>query len=245
MQVPYFDGFSGTYRPFFDPASVLSDVASTPSERFPARWSRIWKLHGSLGWAMHEGAVVRTGQRDATQLIYPEYLKYEQVRKLPYVALFERLNQFLTTPDTILICTGFSFRDSHICAVLDESLAANRHTAVLAFQFGQLSDEEPAGKLAFLRPNMSVYARDGAIISGVAGNWQPGELPNDDWQNILQTFWQPRPDDGAGDFLLGDFNRLARFLALTHSPKLAPSESEASDSDEESVDELTNAVTPK
>ena len=221
MQVPYFDGFSGAHRPFFDAVSVLADIASAPSEQFPARWSRIWKVHGSLGWSMSDGVVIRTGQREATELIYPAHLKYDQVRKLPYVALFERLHQFLTTPDTLLICTGFSFRDPHICAVLDESLTANRHTAILAFQFGALAEEEGAAKLAFHRPNMSVYARDGAIINGVAGDWQPGELPSDDWRTIVQTFWRDQSETGAAAFLLGDFSSLARFLALTHSRRLS------------------------
>ena len=226
VQVPYFDGFSGAHRPFFDAASVLSSAASAPSEQFPTRWSRIWKLHGSLGWTMCDGAVVRTGQREVNELIYPEHLKYDQVRKLPYVALFERLHQFLLTPDTLLICTGFSFRDPHICAVLDESLAANGHAAVLAFQFGTLTDETAAGQLAYRRPNMSVYARDGAILNGVAGEWVPGELPSDDWRTILRTFWRDRSEDGPAEFLLGDFSMLARFLALTHAPRFAVDESE-------------------
>ena len=127
-RVAYFDGFTGSHRPFFDPASVSSD-------ELPSRWSRLWKLHGSLGWKVLGNTVIRTGQREATELIYPDHLKYDQVTRLPYSALFERLRQFLTTPDTLFICSGFSFLDRHICAVLDEALAANAHTAILAFQF--------------------------------------------------------------------------------------------------------------
>ena len=85
-KVPFFDGFSGAHRPFFDPASVSSD-------ELPARWSRLWKLHGSLGWRISKGTVVRTGQRDDTELIYPDHLKYDQVTRLPYSALFERLRK--------------------------------------------------------------------------------------------------------------------------------------------------------
>ena len=133
-RVPYYDGFSGSHRPFFDAASVSTD-------ELPARWSRLWKLHGSLGWAILDGTVVRTGERGATELIYPYHLKYDQVTRLPYSALFERLRQFLLIPDTVLICTGFSFLDSHICAVLEEALAANAHTAVYAFQYRVLCEE--------------------------------------------------------------------------------------------------------
>jgi len=75
-RVAYFDGFTGSHFPFFDPASVSLD-------EFPVRWARLWKLHGSLGWKVLEDTVVRTGQREATELIYPDHLKYDQVTRLP------------------------------------------------------------------------------------------------------------------------------------------------------------------
>lgn len=213
-RVPYFDGFTGSHRPFFHPASVSSD-------ELPARWSRLWKLHGSLGWKVLNDTVIRTGQREATGLIYPDHLKYDQVTRLPYSALFERLRQFLTTPDTLFICSGFSFLDRHICAVLDEALAANAHTAILAFQFRQLEEEAAATQLATSRPNMSVYARDAAVINGVAGSWQPSHSPNEEWNEIRRTFWRDASDDQPAEFLLGDFARLAQFLALTRAEQVA------------------------
>ena len=207
-RVAYFDGFTGSHSPFFDPASVSSD-------ELPARWSLLWKLHGSLGWKISEETVVRTGQRNATELIYPDHLKYDQTTRLPYSALFERLRRFLTTPDTLLMCSGFSFLDAHICAVLGEALSANAHTAILAFQYRRIEEENEAVKLAISRPNMSVYARDGAVINGVAGRWQPGQPLNEEWKEIRQTFWRSASPDGPAEFLLGDFAELARFLALT------------------------------
>ena len=209
-RVAYFDGFTGAHRPFFDPASVSVDG-------LPARWARLWKLHGSLGWKISGGAVTRTGERNATELIYPDHLKYDQVTRLPYSALFERLRHFLTTPDTLLICSGFSFLDAHICAVLDEALAANAHTAIVAFQYRRLEYESAVLRLAVLRPNLSVYARDAAIINGVAGGWRPGQPPNEDWRDIRRTFWREESSNHSAEFLLGDFAQLARFLALTQA----------------------------
>ena len=228
QRAPYFDGFVGSHRPFFDPASVLTD-------QLPARWTLLWKLHGSLGWELQGTNVVRTGQLSATALIYPEHLKYEQVGRLPYSALFERLRAFLTTPDTLLLCTGFSFSDAHILAVLNEALTTNAHTAIFAFQFGTVEAELSAVQAAIGQPNMSIYARDGAVIGGVAGEWRPGE-PRDDWQEIRDAFWR---DDGnhAGQFELGDFSKLARFLALT-ARRLKPAES---DDKAEREDEETDA----
>jgi hypothetical protein len=213
-RLPFFDGFTGVHLPFFDPVSISGD-------QLPARWSRLWKLHGSLGWDVSGDTVVRTGQRNATKLIYPDHLKYDEITRLPYSALFERLREFLTTPDSLLICSGFSFGDAHICAVLDEALAANSNTAIFAFQYHALDQERLATRLAINRPNLSIYARDGAVISGIPGKWLPGQLPNDEWNEIRQTFWQGSSKDTAAEFLLGDFAKLARFFALAQAKQMA------------------------
>ena len=210
---PYFDGFSGSYRPFFDAASVSTDV-------LPPRWTRLWKLHGSLGWEISGDTVVRTGRREATQLIYPDHLKYDQVTRQPYSALFEQLRSFLTSPDTLLLCSGFSFLDAHICAVLEEAMTANAHSAIFAFQYKPLAEEEAVAPMARSRPNLSVYARDGAIINGVAGRWEPGQPPSEEWEAIRHTFWKPGSGSENGEFLLGDFAKFARFLALTQVRRL-------------------------
>jgi hypothetical protein len=41
VHAPYFDGFTGGREPFFDPVSISGND-------LPARWTRLWKLHGSL-----------------------------------------------------------------------------------------------------------------------------------------------------------------------------------------------------
>ena len=228
-RAPFFDGFSGSYRPFFDAASVSTDV-------LPSRWTRLWKLHGSLGWRISDDTVVRTGSREATELIYPDHLKYDQITRQPYSALFERLRSFLTSPDTLLLCSGFSFLDSHICAVLDEAMAANSHSAIFAFQYKTLSGEQAVSSMASSRPNLSVYARDGAIINGVAGRWETGHSPIEEWGAIRQTFWQ------NGEFLLGDFAKLSRFLALTQVHRL---ESPDSDTNSGSNGNQVHSVIPE
>ena len=209
----YFDGFTGGHLPFFDPVSVASDD-------LPPRWSRLWKLHGSLGWALEGDSVVRGRGKAASQLVYPDHLKYELTQKQPYSALFERLRQFLLTPDCILLTSGFSFRDAHICAVLDEALAMNANATVMAFQYMPLSFEEPACKLAYERPNLSVYAADGAVIGGVKGAWRPGDPPKN-WEDIRATFWGPRGPGDDSKFLLGDFALLTRFCALAQATDMS------------------------
>ncbi|MBK1880206.1 SIR2 family protein [Pelagicoccus mobilis] len=209
---PYFDGFTGAHKPFFDPVSIASDT-------LPSRWSRVWKIHGSLGWDVQENTVVRTGNRCATKLIYPDHLKYDQITRQPYSSLFARLSDFLTTPDSLMLCTGFSFFDSHILAVIDEALSANAHTALWAFQFKQLSDETNAVELAKRRSNASVFARDGAVVNGLTGNWQPGLLKDAFAERIRKTYWNRNEENG--EFILGDFASFTRFLAYSQANDLS------------------------
>ena len=108
--------------------------------------------------------------------------------------------------------------DSHVCAVLEEAMAANAHSAIFAFQYNELVKETQVARMARLFPNLSVYARDSAIIDGVDGRWRPGQPPTDEWEEIRQTFW--KDTEGGGEFLLGDFAQLARFLELTKIDRL-------------------------
>lgn len=211
-KVPYFDGFTGGHAPFFDPVTVAGND-------LPPRWSRLWKLHGSLGWKLDQGVVVRSGGYDCTELVYPDHLKYDLTQKQPYAALFERLKHFLLQPDTLLLTAGFSFRDAHICALLDEALAMNANSAVFAFQFQDLEKEDAACALGLDHPNLSVYAADGAVISGIPGKWRLGDPPKN-WTEIRASFWGQRWGAGPEVFLLGDFTSFCRFCALSHSPDL-------------------------
>lgn len=213
--LPYFDGFVGAHQPFFDPPSVSND-------KLPARWSRLWKLHGSLGWEVKDDRIVRTGSREATELIYPDHLKYDKIQRMPYSALFERLRAFLLTPDSLLICSGFSFFDAHIGAVIEESLSANPHGAAFAFQYRDLASETLATAMALQRPNLSVYAKDGAVVSGVKGEWRPGQDLTKDWPEIRNTFWGIRNGESKPHFLLGDFMCLARFCAMSQAIQMTP-----------------------
>jgi SIR2-like domain len=162
----YFDGFTGGREPFFDPATVAGGD-------LPARWTRLWKLHGSLGWCEGESDnVIRTGKSSHTHLVFPEHLKYDQTQKAPYTALLDRLKAFLCTADTLLISIGFSYADAHVSSRMSEGLAANPSASVFAFQFKNLSEEVAACDIAAKQPNFSIYARDQGMMNGVAGKWQ-------------------------------------------------------------------------
>jgi hypothetical protein len=213
-KAPYFDGFTGAREAFFDPASVSGDELSP-------RWTKLWKLHGSLGWKANEhGEVIRTGQPDATHLVFPEHLKYDQTQKAPYAALLDRLRAFLATDDTLLVSIGFSYGDAHIAARIDEALAANPAASVFAFQFQTLDQEPCACELASRRPNFSVYARDKAVVNGVSAEWAtPGDLPTKDWAPIRDSYWGAPAAGGAKEFKLGAVDAFARFFAASRSPQ--------------------------
>jgi hypothetical protein len=215
-KAPFFDGFTGASEPFFDPSSVANND-------LPSRWTRLWKLHGSLCWKGNDqGEVVRVGQCNATHLVFPEHLKYDQTQKAPYAALFDRLRSFLMTPDTLLIATGFSFADAHISARIDECLSANPSSSVFAFQFKKLNEETCACNIASRRSNMSVYSPDKAMINGVVGTWVPGDLPTRDWGSIRTGYWGVEDGSAVEQFLLGRFDRLARFFASSRSDQRLP-----------------------
>lgn len=213
-RVPYFDGFTGAHEPFFDASTVSTND-------LPTRWVRLWKLHGSLGWSANEkGEVIREAGSKATHLVFPEHMKYDQTQKAPYSALFDRLRDFLSTPDTLLLAVGFSFADAHISARITECLAANPSASVFAFQFKTLGEETHASDIAMRRSNMSVYARDKAIINGVAASWQPGDLPSKDWGPIRKTYWDIASVDEPPIFLLGRFDSFARFFAGSRTSQI-------------------------
>ncbi|WP_367345998.1 SIR2 family protein [Stenotrophomonas bentonitica] len=212
VRAPYFDGFTGGRDPFFDPVTVSSND-------LPARWTRLWKLHGSLGWDSNaKGEVIRTGRSSSKHLVFPEHLKYEQTQKAPYAALLDRLRAFLATPDTLLITAGFSFADAHISARIDEGLASNPSASVFAFQYQSLDLETCARELSLRLPNFSVYARDAAVVSGIPGKWLvSSELPSKDWAPIRASYWAANSSTGVYEFKLGAIESLARFLAASRS----------------------------
>jgi hypothetical protein len=214
-RAPYFDGFTGGREPFFDPVTVASGD-------LPPRWTRLWKLHGSLGWCLGESNdVIRTGKSSHTHLVFPEHLKYDQTQKAPYTALLDRLKIFLSTSDTLLISIGFSYADAHVAARIGEGLAANPASSVFAFQYKTLAEEGAACDLAGRQPNFSIYSRDQGMMNGVAGKWQiPADLPSKDWGPIRSTYWGKSDDAGPNHFLLGAIEDFARFFASSRTAQV-------------------------
>ncbi len=207
VKTPYFDGFVGAKKAFFDPSSISNN-------NLPVNWIRLWKLHGSIGWAENKtGDVIRDFSTDGETMVYPSHIKYDQTQAAPFTSLFDRLKNFMLEPDSLLITNGFSFADVHISSKLMECMAANPSSAIIALQYKKLDEEASAVSVALKRPNMSVYCSDGAVINGVKAFWKIGEEPIKNWARIRQEYW------ADNKFNLGDFKKFAHFLAKSGGEK--------------------------
>jgi hypothetical protein len=168
--VPLFDGFVGAHRPFFLPSS-LARPAMAPGRR----WTRLWKIHGSVTWyqpLLPEGPIVRGDEQESGQMILPSLLKYDESRKQPYVAMMDRLGRALADrEDSILVTAGYSFGDQHINEVIFEALDANPRLHVFALCFSDPAADSELGRESRRRRNILVFGPRKAIVRGEEGPW--------------------------------------------------------------------------
>lgn len=212
LRLPYFDGFVGAHEPFFDPYAIEFD-------KLPPRWTRLWKLHGSINWRSRvfddgvkvwRSSVVEGGE----VVIHPSHLKYEQSRKMPYLALMDKLRRFLTTPSAALVILGYSFGDQHLNDVILQSLQGTPSAIAFALMFGSLGSIENVVKVAKNRANLSLIAEDGAIIGTKQATWKEvSEKPETSFPEII--VWTS--DGGKANSWkvhcnLGDFRCFGTFL---------------------------------
>lgn len=219
--IPYYDGFTGSYNPFFN-ASSVEDMTFLPQQ------TKLWKIHGSLGWKFEEesGKVIRASSDEQDIFIYPSVIKYRRSKKQPYEALMDRLSNFLKEDDGLLIVCGYSFGDEHINARIDSALKANTSSHVIFLLYDEATDESgettyllseghPIFNMASSNRKISVYGMRSAIIGGKLVNWRlEEEPPKEDETEIKQYFDFEGGDEwtGKGRFLLPDFSHLTSFL---------------------------------
>ena len=214
---PYFDGFIGSKKAFFDLGTVEDEELLHP------RWCRLWKIHGSINWKQDkEKRVVRSDKVELGEsyLIYPSHLKYDQSRKMPYLAMLDRLKDFILAPSSVLFISGFSFSDSHINDVILQALRSNPTAMCFAFLYGSLDDEKyaKAKQCAKQIPNLSLFARDKGLIGRQEGEWiltseeLIGEIP-------AQVVSKKKQEAESGDaeiveyeLLMGNFAKFGQFL---------------------------------
>ncbi|HEV2173564.1 MAG TPA: SIR2 family protein [Nitrospira sp.] len=201
-RTPFFDGFVGSREPFFDIAAIEDDP-------LPPRWARLWKIHGSINWVLgHDDAVIRSESGGGAQLIYPSHLKYEQSRRMPYLAMLDRLKGFLRRPSAVLVAVGYSFGDDHINEVLVQGLQGNSTAMGFGLLFDSLGAYGQALNLAKRRVNLTLLARDRGVIATREDVYAAPDTSRLD--GIRRT---TRPDaDPLTEITLGDFAVFAEFL---------------------------------
>lgn len=208
FRIPYFDGFSGSKDAFLDSHSIDHD-------ELPTRWARLWKLHGSINWSLNDAKKVSRGGTSISKcIIHPSHLKYDESRRMPYLVMIDRLRSFIRKPSSVLVVCGYSFRDEHLNACLLEGLTGSPRSAVFGLLYGNLADYPEAAKLATTAGNLSLMARDGAIIGTRSGSWDnrdPGDIVN--WAGAVElASGAAESAPKVATFHLGDFARLGRFL---------------------------------
>lgn len=228
IQIPYFDGFVGSYEPFFLPENVETFVDSNDITK---SWIRLWKIHGSLSWfwkkeVNNSSKIVRLGRVDNIEegneiVIYPSKEKYDSSRKQPFIAYFDRMKSFLSKGELLFIISGYSFSDQHINEVIFNSLRNNNRLFIIVFGY---SDEtiEKLHKLSSSYLNISAFGPQKCIINGELCKWN---FNKDDLKTNEQIdyYW----DKNENKLLIGDFNKLVDFI-ITNSGK------------KESIEQVTN-----
>lgn len=225
LEVEYFDGFVGARRSFFDLRALEDNL-------IPVHWSRLWKIHGSINWYKEDRAgqkrVYRSSEikEDASHLIYPSHLKYEESRKMPYLALIDQLNRFIRKKSSLLIMSGYSFNDGHLNDTIINALKANPTAMVLALMFGDYEEKLPddslrekypeAYRLARNQHNLNIWTYDKAIIGTNPGSWSRDPLLDDADVDIKAFINLSKANDPSGTtnchIKLGDFAVFTSFL---------------------------------
>jgi len=213
-KVPYFDGFAGVREPFFDLRAMEEDV-------LPPRWARLWKLHGSINWYQADDKGVFRGNaksdRGLKRVIHPSHLKYQESRRLPYLAMLDRLRAFLKHPTATLLTCGYSYRDEHINEIIIQGLEYTKTAVAFALLHGNIGDYSNATSLAFKNSNLNLLARDGAVIGGQMVTWQERDVDSDTEDLSEWVTWKQIDSAGTchkerAELLLGDFKVFGSFL---------------------------------
>ncbi len=214
-QIPYFDGFVGSYEPFFWQESIDQFVSKNDLTQ---NWIRLWKIHGSLSWfwkidpATKAQKIIRQGKIEKIEdeknelVIYPSKEKYDSSKKQPFIAYFDRLKNYLLSGELLFIFSGYSFSDQHINEIIFNCLRQNNRLTALVFFF-QDAEVENLHKLTSSYMNLIVFGPTKAIVNGNLGEWHYAAddlKPNEK----SETYWNSE----TNTFKLGDFNELVNFL---------------------------------
>jgi len=175
-------------------------------EELPSRWVRLWKLHGSVNWWVDtDGNVFRgVSKNNDKQMIYPSHLKYLQSRRMPYLAMQDRLSNFLSTGQSVLITNGYSFVDQHLNEIITQRLSANPRSVCFGLLYDDIEKYPEALDCAQKTTNLHLLSKDAAFFAGEQKSWEE----NDDHSYTYLT----EKIDSNTKCKIGDFASFSQFL---------------------------------
>jgi hypothetical protein len=229
--IPYYDGFTGSYLPFFNSDSV-ENLDFLPHQ------TKLWKVHGSLGWHFDKRSdkVIRKDSSDEDILIYPSTFKYSDSKKQPYISLLDRLSNFLKQDDVVLITCGYSFKDDHINERILTALNSDKKSYVVALYYDKddktikycLDENSPIVQKAKSNSKLSIYGFRSAVIGCQYGKWKLKTESDKSGTLNLNLYYAEDGDDrkiekkvekkgeerwtGEGELFLPDFTKFVAFL---------------------------------
>lgn len=224
-RVPYFDGFTGSREAFFDLSTMEGEAFK--GDALPARWARLWKVHGSINWWLAKDStgtkevVLRCGTKEgARQMIHPSHWKYDDSRRMPYLAMQDRLRSFLSRGQAVLVTCGYSFVDIHLNEAIMQGLEGNPTAVCFALAYGDRASHPKAVECAKSRPNLRLLAADGGVINAVPTDWTATANAEHPLHDVAVKTGALVNRSNAPDerckFLLGDFKAFGEFLAFQH-----------------------------
>ena len=184
------DRFVGTLAPVFHASRLDVDLHYNPpgirgEPRYLEGVARYTKLHGSVDWLHHEGAIQRIGlpfgasdvtpylsapahkSADAAQLmIYPNAAKDRETAAYPYVELFRDFAAAICRPNSAVVCYGYSFGDEHINRVIEDMLTIpSAHLVIMAYG-------DPLGRIMKTYERLGRHAQVTLLIGNHLGDLQ-------------------------------------------------------------------------
>ncbi|MCK9183579.1 MAG: hypothetical protein M0P13_11985, partial [Fibrobacteraceae bacterium] len=139
------------------------------------------------------------------QMIYPSHLKFEQSRRMPFLAMQDRLSNFLSHGQTVLIACGYSFADEHLNGIIADKLSANSNAICFGLLYDNLEKYSKAEELARKLPNLTLLAKDNCVVGTQKHPWEIGDSETEYASN-------DKSQSGKVICKIGDFDLFAKFL---------------------------------
>ncbi|MCY1355069.1 hypothetical protein D9M68_881070 [compost metagenome] len=116
------------------------------------------------------------------------------------------MRRALHQPETLALVAGYSFGDAHLNELIFDAAMRRERTEIIVFCYATIPDA--LAERALITPNIQVVSDQEAIIGGVRADWAPPEIES---PGLFQD----------NRFLLGDFRKLAEYLAKSSSRESA------------------------